>query len=146
MAFHLLNGMDAAGIHAEMMRTFRVSKVQAVTDLIAFREKFEPIIDPLADACPICDLDLEIIEPFSKPPSLPYRMDLALTYRCNNACLHCYNDPHRKPDELDSAAWKQMLDKLWRDRHPARGLHRRRADPAQGPARTGGIRRSNWAW
>lgn len=113
MAFHLLNGRDTTGIQSKLIHTFSVSKVQAVADLTAFREKFEPIIDPLADACPVCDLDLEIIEPFSKPPALPYRMDLALTYRCNNACLHCYNDPQRKLDELDSATWKQILDKLW---------------------------------
>lgn len=113
MAFHLLNSRDPASLQAELVRTFRVSKEKAGMDLIAFREKFDAIIDPLADACAVCDLELDIIEPFSKPPSLPYRMDLALTYRCNNDCLHCYNDPLRKLDELDSAAWKQILDKLW---------------------------------
>lgn len=112
MAFHLLNGREVNHIHSELVHTFRVSEKQAEIDLIAFREKLEPIIDPLADACPICDLALEIIEPFSKPPNLPYRMDLALTYRCNNACLHCYNDPTRKSVELDTSKWKTILDTI----------------------------------
>jgi radical SAM protein with 4Fe4S-binding SPASM domain len=114
MAFHILNGKDVTSVQTELVRTFHVGKIQAGTDLGAFVEKFQPIIDPLADACPICDLDLDIIEPFSKPPSLPYRMDLALTYRCNNACLHCYNDPARKSIELDTSAWEAILDKLWK--------------------------------
>lgn len=114
IAFHLLHKKDAEVIHSELVRTFHVSSNQAGTDLISFREKFQPIIDPKTDACPICDLDLEVIEPFSKPPDLPYRVDLALTYRCNNACQHCYNDPRRKPKELDTASWKTILDSLWK--------------------------------
>ena len=28
--------------------------------------------------------------PFSKKITAPYRADLALTYECNNRCMHCY--------------------------------------------------------
>jgi radical SAM protein with 4Fe4S-binding SPASM domain len=114
MAFHILDGKNPAAIQDETVRNFHVSKKQAETDLNSFMEKFTPIIDPLSDACPICDLDLEVIEPFSKPPSIPYRMDLALTYRCNNACQHCYNDPQRNPAELSTKDWKEILDKVWK--------------------------------
>ena len=113
MAFHLLNGKDAPAIEKEITRSFHITKKQAAEDLHAFMEKIQPIIDPRTDACPICDLDLDIIEPFSKPPTAPYRMDLALTYRCNNDCRHCYNDPARKSVELSTAEWKQVLDKVW---------------------------------
>ena len=45
-------------------------------------------------ACPIHELDLDTSMPFSARPSAPYRMDLAITYRCNNDCAHCYNVEH----------------------------------------------------
>ncbi|MCE1254573.1 MAG: radical SAM protein [Anaerolineae bacterium] len=58
-------------------------------------------------------MDLETTAPFSQRPSAPYRMDLALTYRCNNNCAHCYNARSRQQPELDTRQWKQVLDKLW---------------------------------
>jgi radical SAM protein with 4Fe4S-binding SPASM domain len=51
--------------------------------------------------------------PFSARPSAPYRMDLAVTYRCNNDCAHCYNARERDYLELTTDAWKKILDKLW---------------------------------
>ncbi len=51
--------------------------------------------------------------PFSARPSAPYRMDLALTYRCNNDCAHCYNARPRDFAEMDTEHWKSILDKLW---------------------------------
>ncbi|MEM2922387.1 MAG: PqqD family protein, partial [Candidatus Bathyarchaeia archaeon] len=35
------------------------------------------------DVCPISYLGVEKMEPFEKELSAPYRMDLAITYRCN---------------------------------------------------------------
>ena len=40
-------------------------------------------------------------------------MDLALTYRCNNDCAHCYNARPRRYPELSTAEWKDSLDRLW---------------------------------
>jgi len=42
----------------------------------------------------------------------PYRMDLALTYRCQNDCGHCYNETKEKK-ELSVDQWKSVIDKLW---------------------------------
>jgi len=42
----------------------------------------------------------------------PYRMDLALTYRCQNDCGHCYNEQKDKK-ELSVDEWKLVIDKLW---------------------------------
>ena len=42
----------------------------------------------------------------------PYRMDLALTYRCQNKCEHCYNEP-RELKELTVEQWKQVIAKTW---------------------------------
>jgi radical SAM protein with 4Fe4S-binding SPASM domain len=40
-------------------------------------------------------------------------MDLALTYRCNNDCSHCYNARPRDYPELDTEQWKAILDRCW---------------------------------
>jgi radical SAM protein with 4Fe4S-binding SPASM domain len=42
----------------------------------------------------------------------PYRMDLVLTYRCQNRCGHCYNEP-RELKELTTDQWKEVIAKLW---------------------------------
>jgi len=43
----------------------------------------------------------------------PARADLALTYKCNNKCSFCYVGD-RKMDELSTADWKKILDRLWK--------------------------------
>lgn len=78
-----------------------VEILQEITQLPPEMESIEPIFDTIL--------------PFSKTDlSAPYRMDLALTYRCNNACHHCYNPAYRQRDELDTAAWTAVIDELWR--------------------------------
>ncbi len=113
LAYDHLQDVSVEKSIQHLTHTFAVDKDQAVSDYRTFQTKFEPIISPDSDACPFCDLELETIAPFSKKPFAPYRMDLALTYRCNNDCLHCYNDPTRKTDELDTQAWKLILEKVW---------------------------------
>jgi radical SAM protein with 4Fe4S-binding SPASM domain len=41
-------------------------------------------------------------------------MDLAITYRCNNACAHCYNGRPRSYPELSTQEWFKILDDLWK--------------------------------
>ncbi|HET9914127.1 MAG TPA: PqqD family protein, partial [Anaerolineales bacterium] len=73
---------------------YKVSKKQAEADLASFLLQFEELLRP-DGACPIHELDLETVMPFSARPTAPYRMDLAVTYRCNNDCAHCYNARER---------------------------------------------------
>ena len=42
----------------------------------------------------------------------PYRMDLALTYKCQNDCGHCYLERNDKK-ELRLEDWKDIITKLW---------------------------------
>ena len=42
----------------------------------------------------------------------PYRMDIALTYRCQNKCDHCYNEP-REVKELTVEQWKKVIARTW---------------------------------
>ena len=43
----------------------------------------------------------------------PYRMDLAITYKCQNDCGHCYNEGKDKA-ELSAGEWKEVLGRLWK--------------------------------
>jgi len=67
------------------------------------------------DGCPTCALasQLEFLPIFSTPVSAPYKADVALTYACNNACPHCYNEPERfAMGSLAVDDWHRVLDKL----------------------------------
>ncbi len=64
------------------------------------------------DICPVSYLNVEKIEPFQKELSAPYRMDLAITYRCNNKCVHCYAGGPRQTAELSTGGWMAVIDKL----------------------------------
>ncbi|GAB4427770.1 MAG: hypothetical protein Kow002_16720 [Anaerolineales bacterium] len=101
---------------AEITKTFKskwnVKSEQVQTDLASFKFQLEELLRP-DGACAIHELELETSMPFSARPSAPYRMDLAVTYRCNNDCAHCYNARERNFPELTTAAWKKILDKLW---------------------------------
>lgn len=94
-------------------RRYAVDAATAQADFRRLREQIESLIDPHSTICPIHGLDLERVDPFSMPVTAPYRMDLALTYRCNNACPHCY--VARPPDypEMDTSSWRAAIDRVW---------------------------------
>jgi radical SAM protein with 4Fe4S-binding SPASM domain len=100
-----------------MRKQFRVSRNQANSDYIQICDQLEDLVRP-DGACAVCDLELEVKPPFSARPSAPYRMDLALTYRCNNDCPHCYNARPRTFPELDTDHWKRILDRIWENAIP----------------------------
>ncbi len=50
---------------------------------------------------------------FETPVRAPYKVDLAMTYDCNNDCPHCYNEAERLQLGLMPAdQWKQIIDRL----------------------------------
>lgn len=94
-------------------RRYRVDENTARTDLQRMRGQLQALLHPAEGSCPILGLDLERVDPFSVPLSAPYRMDLALTYRCQNACPHCYVARAADYPEMDTAAWKEVLERVW---------------------------------
>jgi radical SAM protein with 4Fe4S-binding SPASM domain len=112
MAWLILEGKTEEERMCALISRYAVSKKQAETDLSFFLIQLEELLRP-DGACPIHELDLESVMPFSARPASPYRMDLALTYRCNNDCAHCYNARERNFPELTREQWKQILDQLW---------------------------------
>jgi len=112
MAHLLLEEKSEREILTSLKRQYRVKSSQAQSDLSTFRLQFSELLRP-DGSCPIHELDLESVMPFSARPSAPYRMDLAITYRCNNDCAHCYNARERDFPELHTENWKHILDQLW---------------------------------
>lgn len=117
MAYLHLEGFDVDQIGRVMHKQFQVTASQAKEDYRDFSLQMDTLLDP-NDGCPICNLDLETTAPFSAKPSAPYRMDLALTYRCNNDCSHCYNARSRRYPEIQVSEWKEVIDKVWDLRIP----------------------------
>lgn len=95
-----------------LTRRYQLSASQAASDYAQFKAQLFELVRP-EGSCPICDMGIEVTAPFSARPSAPYRMDLALTYRCNNDCAHCYNIRPRAMAETSTDRWKHMLDRLW---------------------------------
>ena len=93
--------VEAAGLRREVARIYDLVDHLANTD----------------DACPTCGLN-DVPRPplFSMPVAAPYKVDLALTYGCNNACRHCYNraDGRLRPhgSRLRLRMWRRVLERL----------------------------------
>jgi radical SAM protein with 4Fe4S-binding SPASM domain len=112
MAYMVLQKTPQEVAVKSLSKEYIVSPEILVNDYAQIANQIGELIKP-DGACPIHDLNLEVIPPFSTPPSAPYRMDLALTYRCNNDCAHCYNARPRDYPELTTSQWQQVLDKCW---------------------------------
>ena len=112
MAWLTLEGKTKDESIRALRSQYSVSREQADSDLATFLFQFDELIRP-EGACPVHELELESLMPFSTRPSAPYRMDLAVTYRCNNDCAHCYNARERNFPELNTEQWFKILDQLW---------------------------------
>ena len=65
--------------------------------------------------CYTCALTglLDMAPLFSIPVNAPYKVDIALTYGCNNECPHCYNEANRfQMPSLPLQDWFEVLDKI----------------------------------
>lgn len=61
---------------------------------------------------PITDLGFKPAFPDPSTLGAPFRVDLALTYRCNNACIHCYSSSPDQRPELKTEEWKKVIRKF----------------------------------
>jgi radical SAM protein with 4Fe4S-binding SPASM domain len=74
---------------------------------------YSTIVDISKGSCPIHDMGLDTKETHPELWTAPPRIDLALTYRCNNNCSFCYTGGPREVPELDTKDWKWIIDKIW---------------------------------
>jgi radical SAM protein with 4Fe4S-binding SPASM domain len=109
--YYFMKGMPESDVLKQIRRMYRVNAAKAKADY----EKLVYTISTLARTekiCPISFLEVEKEEPFTYQYSAPLRMDLALTFKCQNDCVHCYaGGPHETP-ELNTSQWKEVIDRL----------------------------------
>jgi len=110
-AYFFIHGLSLDEILKKIRRAYRVNAETAKKDY----EKLIYTISTMASTekiCPVSYLDVKTVEPFTHSLSAPLRMDLALTFRCQNNCIHCYAGGPHETDELSTDQWKRVIDKL----------------------------------
>lgn len=110
-AYFFMHGLSSDDVMKKIRRAYRVNAETAKKDY----EKLIYTISTMASTekiCPVSYLDVKTVEPFTHSLSAPLRMDLALTFRCQNNCIHCYAGGPHETDELSTDQWKRVIDKL----------------------------------
>lgn len=110
-AYFLMQGLTTEEVVSKIRSIFRVKERLVRSDY----EKLVYTISTLAqteEVDPISYLDLKKIEPFSQVYSAPLRVDLSVTFRCQNRCVHCYAGGSHETKELTTDEWKQVIDRL----------------------------------
>ncbi len=97
---------------ATLNRRYKASKDELRRDYLDLKEKVR-LLSSRDDVCPVTYLGLDRVEPFKTHGSVPYRMDLALTYECNNRCGHCYVARDTAMPSMDKARWLATIEKTW---------------------------------
>ncbi len=112
MAWLALDGVSEAAATARLARRWDAPRAQLAAD---FRQLARVVhtLSQSSASCPTCTLDLPRTPLFSVRAQAPHKVDLALTYACNNACPHCYNDPSRFDlGSMTTAEWQRVIDLL----------------------------------
>ncbi len=110
-AYYFVQGLPEQAILEKIRKAYKVKRGTAKADY----EKIINTISTLAKTQkidPISYLEIEREEPFSYKYSAPLRMDAALTFRCQNDCIHCYAGGPHETSELSTEQWRQVIDKL----------------------------------
>jgi len=111
-AYFFMQGLPTDAVLKKIRRMYRVNAKTAKSDY----EKLVYTISTLAQTekvCPVSFLDVKSVEPFTRQYTAPLRMDLALTFRCQNNCVHCYAGGPHETSELTTEQWKEVIDRLW---------------------------------
>ena len=111
MVYYYLNNFSEKDVLQKLSHHYHEKYAILEKDYRQFVNSLESILNNgYVCFCEIENIDTEY--PFQRIPSAPYRMDLALTYACNNDCYHCYNEAGRALSTLTVAEWKEVIDKL----------------------------------
>ncbi len=109
----ILRGKSAQEAARELAKRYKVSERVARADYEELEETIWTLAQADEEVCPVTHLDVHRIEPMSAEISAPYRMDLALTYRCQNDCPHCYVGRPADFPEMSTEQWKRVIDRCW---------------------------------
>ncbi len=109
----ILEGKGLAETRRALGKVFRGIDVnQLARDYARLEQIIHHVAEPGGE-CPWQELMSPEDEPFSFEVSAPYRADLALTYRCQNDCPHCYVERDKEMPSLSAQQWRTVLENLW---------------------------------
>ncbi|MHA1488460.1 MAG: radical SAM protein [Promethearchaeota archaeon] len=105
-----IKGKSIEQIQDYFVKYYKTTRDEVEEDYANLMDKVEILLTQ-EDVDPFLNLASERT-PF-KVSEFPLRVDLAITYRCNNSCGHCYVARERTFPELDTEGIKRILDALW---------------------------------
>jgi radical SAM protein with 4Fe4S-binding SPASM domain len=128
----ILDGRGEAAALKYMRRRYKkLDKDTAAKDYAAVLQQFKQYMEGSEEVIDNIGSDTPLVGADALPA--PYRVDLALTYDCQNECGHCYNENDaeedsmnpqgreertssavKKEDELTLDQWKSALYILWK--------------------------------
>ncbi|OPY29495.1 MAG: pyrroloquinoline quinone biosynthesis protein PqqE [Methanocella sp. PtaU1.Bin125] len=93
-----------------VMAKYKVGRKKATEDYDRLMNAIWGVV--AGNTCPFTTFDVKVQTPDHRNLKAPLRVDLALTYRCNSNCCHCYaNGPHQTK-ELSTEEWMQIIRKV----------------------------------
>ncbi len=111
-AYLLVQGASEEEAARVISERYRVGRKRAIKDHQEFRDQVETLAtNPQVD--PVMFLDFERKDPLDETPSAPYRMDLALTYRCDQSGAVDPLAKRRVDRELNTEEWKTVINTIW---------------------------------
>jgi hypothetical protein len=106
-----LEGTPDSEVTKFMTKKYAVPAEEVANDYAIIKSTIDTIVHQ-RDVCPVVFQGVTP-EAAMRSRGVPSRVDLALTYRCNNACNHCYVARDKTFPEMDTASWKKVIDKLY---------------------------------
>jgi radical SAM protein with 4Fe4S-binding SPASM domain len=110
-AYYFVQGLSADAVQDRIRRMYRI-------DLATTRKDYEKLVYTVSTlaqtekVCPVSFLNVKTVEPFTHTYSAPLRMDLAVTFKCQNNCVHCYAGGPHETSELSTEQWKRVIDRV----------------------------------
>jgi MoaA/NifB/PqqE/SkfB family radical SAM enzyme len=95
-----------------MVKRYNVRYRQALEDQRILRDQILTLATN-PDVDPVVYLGLDREDPYDRSPTAPYRVDLALTYRCDETGAQDILARKRVDRELTTEEWAHVIDTLW---------------------------------
>ena len=93
-----------------IMAKYKVGRKKAGEDYDRLMNSIWGVV--AGNTCPFTSFDIKIKTPDNSQLKAPLRVDLALTYRCNSNCGHCYAGGPRQTKELSTDEWMKIIRKV----------------------------------
>jgi radical SAM protein with 4Fe4S-binding SPASM domain len=112
---HHHDAVDKGAFKQEIVKHMQKSYPRVPADVLIrdFDNIYGKLTEVSKGACPLQEMSLESQETDPKQWTAPPRVDLAMTYNCNNNCYFCYTGGPRKVNEINTKNWKRIISKLW---------------------------------